>query len=131
MQFGETPRDEIIERPGAYAFIVDTSGRIAVVLVGGAPHLPGGGIEVGEDALDALHREVLEETGLRIEVVRQVGVARQYVLQWNKIGFYFLCRSVGTEAPSEADHVLEWWPPVRAALELTHEAQRWMVRQLE
>ena len=131
MQFGERPQGEIIERPGAYALVLVQAGRVAVVVVGGAPHLPGGGIEVGEGAVDALFREVLEETGLRIEVVRQIGTARQFVQRWNKVGAYFLCRAVGDGNALEADHVLEWWAPSRAVRDLTHEAQRWMVRQLE
>ena len=36
--------------------------------------LPGGAIEFGESILEALHREVMEETGLTIEVDRLVGV---------------------------------------------------------
>ena len=36
--------------------------------------LPGGGMDPGESGLEACVREVLEETGLRVRVSRQIGV---------------------------------------------------------
>ena len=36
--------------------------------------LPGGGIEAGEDPLDAVRREVTEETGYRVEVDELLGI---------------------------------------------------------
>ena len=59
-QFGPHPTGPIIERDGAYGVIVDTRWRIAVVEVPKGVYLPGGGIEVGETAEEALRREVRE-----------------------------------------------------------------------
>jgi 8-oxo-dGTP diphosphatase len=58
------------QRVAAYAEIRDEKGRVLLVKstdeIGGQWFLPGGGIGFGESPLDALHREVFEETGLAI-----------------------------------------------------------------
>lgn len=36
--------------------------------------LPGGGMDPGESAAEACQREILEETGLRVQVVRLIGI---------------------------------------------------------
>jgi HAD superfamily hydrolase (TIGR01450 family) len=61
---------------GVAAVVLDRKGR---VLLGrradnGLWGLPSGRVEVGETAEEAVVREVREETGLRVEVVRLVGV---------------------------------------------------------
>ena len=132
-QFGEEPTGEVIERPGAYAVIVDHEWRVAVVVLSGGAYLPGGGIEGEESVEEALRREVREETGLEVEILSGKGIARQYV-PWrgrvvNKIGHYFLCRPGAQGAATEADHLLEWWPGSRAIRELTHPSQQWMVQR--
>lgn len=59
-----TSADAVVERDGEYLMIKE-----------GKPHvkntwnIPGGGIEHGEDPVEAVKREVYEETGLKVEQV--------------------------------------------------------------
>ena len=129
MQFGDPPHGPAHERPGAYAVILDDHGRVAVATIGPAAHLPGGGLEEGETPLDALHREVHEETGLGVRVVQPLGIARQYVRfgsrDWNKIGHFYACRPVSFGTPVEPDHELAWWAPMQALNQLHHPYYGW------
>ena len=63
-------------RPSVSAVVRDGRGRI---LLGrradsGEWGLPGGNVEIGESVAEAIRREVREETGLEVDVVRLVGV---------------------------------------------------------
>jgi ADP-ribose pyrophosphatase YjhB (NUDIX family) len=63
-------------RPGVAAVILDGQGRILLQRRSdnGLWGLPGGSVEIGETVRDAITREVREETGLTVEVVRLIGV---------------------------------------------------------
>jgi 8-oxo-dGTP diphosphatase len=56
-------------------------------------NLPGGGMELGETVDEALRREVLEETGLEVQVGRLVGVYSKP--QKQEVVLTFLCHIVG------------------------------------
>ena len=65
--------------PAVSAIIIE-DGRILLVRRGSAPALgrwsaPGGAIELGETAIEAVKREVLEETGIEIEVGAIAGLS--------------------------------------------------------
>ena len=64
--------------------------------------IPGGGIDYGEQPDDAVVRELLEETGLRIEVEKLL-----FAKTWaSRVGMYYLCRiTEGEFQPS--DEVVE------------------------
>lgn len=64
------------------AVVRDERGRLLLVLRGKEPargcwSLPGGHVEPGETHEEAVVREVAEETGLPVRVVREVGTVRR------------------------------------------------------
>jgi ADP-ribose pyrophosphatase YjhB (NUDIX family) len=63
-------------RPGVAAVIPNGEGRILLQRRSdnGLWGLPGGSVEIGESVRNAILREVREETGLGVEVVRLIGV---------------------------------------------------------
>ncbi len=67
-------------------------------------NLPGGGMELGETVDEALCREVLEETGLEVQVGRLVGVYSKP--QKQEVVLTFLCSITGG-APVETEETLE------------------------
>lgn len=76
-------------------------------------NLPGGGLEAGETVETGLEREVLEEIGVMIRVVRLVGVYSKP--QKNEIVLTFLCKLATEQEPTTSDEVSEvgWFRPDR------------------
>jgi ADP-ribose pyrophosphatase YjhB (NUDIX family) len=70
-------------RPGVAAVIQNAEGQILLQRRSdnGLWGLPGGSVEIGESVRDAIIREVREETGLEVEVLRLVGVYSDPKLQ--------------------------------------------------
>jgi 8-oxo-dGTP diphosphatase len=64
-----------VQRVGAYALVPD-AGRLLLTRYAGSGRwsLPGGGIDHGEQPIDAVHREVREETGLSLADARLTAV---------------------------------------------------------
>ena len=63
-------------RSSVSAIIFDRGGQLLLQQRsdGGQWGLPGGSVEIGESITDAVVREVLEETGLKVAVRRMIGV---------------------------------------------------------
>lgn len=131
---GRTYRD----RPAAFG-IAERDGRIALVRVekAGAPawfDLPGGALDPGETADQAVAREFGEETGLIVEAGRAYARADQYFVNtdgetWNNRGVFFDL-AILDEDPVlkiEDDHALVWTDPRAALIELRHDAHAWAV----
>ena len=73
-----------LRRFAAYGLVTDPGGRLLLSLIApgypgeGTWHLPGGGVDDGEDPRAALRREVFEETGQHAGVGRLVGVRHHH-----------------------------------------------------
>ncbi len=77
----QTPDPEVYrERRAARALVFDQDNNVALLNVTnkGYHKLPGGGIEDGEDIVDALKRECLEEIGCNIKNPKELGVIEEY-----------------------------------------------------
>ncbi len=114
---------DLLLMPGVGALVRDPAGRFLVQLRAedGEWSLPGGAVEPGETPAQAIRREVLEETGLRVEPVRVAAVLggehfRNTYLNGDTVEYcviLFECRVLGG-ALSTADpetQRLEWYHP--------------------
>lgn len=87
----------IIERSGAYLM----ARRRDI----GWWNLPGGGMEAGETVDEGLTREVREEVGIAIRIVRLVGVYSKP--QKSEVVLTFLCKPADDTEPTTSDEVSE------------------------
>lgn len=80
---------DIVQRIAMKAVIVNQKGEVLILREAatygdgtqqGRYHMPGGRIEIGEHFEDALRREVMEETGLEVEINYPI-----YVGEWRPI----------------------------------------------
>jgi len=114
-------------RLGAYAIVVDDQRRALLALWNEVSRprwtLPGGGVELDESPEDGAVREVHEETGYVVELVRLLGIDTQVVAAerglatsarpLRKVGVIYEARVVGGELTHEVDGSTDearWFP---------------------
>jgi 8-oxo-dGTP diphosphatase len=138
LQFGtKLPGKSYIPRPGGYAVVFDSDQRILAVSDRGKYFLPGGGVEAGESAEAAVIREAIEETGMTIRIVREIGRANEYIHApsedgyYNKMGTFYLAEIVdisGHTIPEEYP-VVVWISIDEFERRAAHDSHVWAVRQ--
>lgn len=134
-RFGNPPETgrRYIRRPGTYVIL--PSGDDLLLTFQAAPRpefqLPGGGIDPGESPLQALHREVFEETGWRIARPRKLGVYRNFTYmpeydKWaEKVCHIYVAHPVrALSDPSEPGHTAIWMPMGEALHEIAAAGDR-------
>ena len=122
-RYGEAPKTGICyqHRPGVYAILA--LGQSVLLTHQAEPEpeiqLPGGGVDPGEAAIPALHREVFEETGYSISSPKKLGAYRRFTYMpeydmWaEKLCHIYLARPVLRHGPPrELGHTPLWmsWP---------------------
>ncbi|MFH1767244.1 MAG: NUDIX hydrolase [Patescibacteria group bacterium] len=114
IQFGEKIENPLI-RVSAYAVVLNEKNEVLAVKVNNAYHLPGGGIDEGEDEKEAIKRESLEEVGYYISDLELIGKANQYLPNaslgpMNKLGTFYKAKAISQDESKsvEHDHLPEW-----------------------
>ncbi|WP_299728341.1 NUDIX hydrolase [uncultured Tateyamaria sp.] len=122
-----------IVRQGAYAILPRDGAVLLTCQSDPDPdfQLPGGGIDPGESPLQALHREVFEETGWHIARPRRLGAFRRFVYMpeytmWAEklCHVYVAWPTLQISAPTEDNHLAVWMSPQDAALQLGNEGDQ-------
>ena len=140
-RYGEPlkPGQRYRRRPGVYAVLLRGDSVLTTVQQAPVPEFqrPGGGIDAGEQPVAALHREVIEETGWKINVIRRIGAFRrftympEYDLWAEKLCAVYLARPVlRLGPPSEAGHTAVWLPVNEAVARLGNPGDRAMLASL-
>lgn len=120
-------------RPGVYAILPRAGGVLLTCQMSPVLEiqLPGGGIDPGEQPVQALHREVFEETGWHIARPRRLGMFRRFVYMpeyalWAEklCHVYVAWPARCLSAPTEPEHEAIWMAPDHAVQMLGNDGDR-------
>lgn len=94
------PKERLRLRLSSYAVIVNDGKVLLLDLRStGKYFLPGGGVELGEKIEDALAREVMEEVGIEVDIIKFLGFKESffYYDPWDEAyqntSFFYLCKA--------------------------------------
>lgn len=144
------PAEAIVYRPNVAAILQRQNGDIFVaerINIKGAWQFPQGGIDEGEDAEQAMFREVEEEIGVRralLEIARRQGGYRyaftkgrlKYGIYGGQEQTYFLCRFLGGDKDFNLDAThrefagFKWIKPAEFQMDWVPKFKRHVYRQV-
>jgi 8-oxo-dGTP diphosphatase len=104
---------------GVGAVIVDGEGRVLIIQRGTEPRkglwsIPGGLVELGETLVEAVKREIAEETGLVIEPVAMIEVIDRIFREGERIRYHYVivdywCRVISGQLQPASDAQAVGW----------------------
>ena len=120
-------------RKAARCVVRDEAGHIALMYFARDQFykLPGGGIDEGEDLLDALAREVQEEAGLEIDDIEQLGIVEEnrYYCGMHQLSYCYRARAARetdfarTDEEAAAGMELRWVDDIETAVALIRDSE--------
>ncbi len=124
------------KRPGAYAIIIrKEDNKIGIVTDGKDYFYLGGGIEESETALDALKRELIEESGYSLKNIKEFANVGSYIYD-EKHGYLEVIANVyigefdkKVTNPIEKDHVVLWVNPQEYIGKMCREWQEYILNE--
>lgn len=106
------------ERRASRALVFDKDRNLALLNAKnkGYHKLPGGGIEKGEDVIEALKREAMEEIGCEINNIKELGIVEEYRNKFSlhQLSYCFITDLDGEKGipQLEADEIEDGFEPV-------------------
>ncbi|MFD1174538.1 NUDIX hydrolase [Oceanobacillus picturae] len=124
-------------KKGAYAVIFnDLKNKVLAVQTANGNHfLPGGGMEDNESDIECLKREVIEETGNKIEINSFIGNAICYFYSTKNEpllsdGYFYRAKLLErVQDPVEEDHYVKWVKLEKLEESFFHEHQIWAIKK--
>ncbi|MBR9679657.1 MAG: NUDIX domain-containing protein [Candidatus Altiarchaeota archaeon] len=95
---------ELKPRQAARAVVIRNDNKIALLYVSKNRYykLPGGGVEPGEEIIEGLEREIIEETGCKVKVIGKLGKTIELRNRYHQIqtSFCFLTQVIEQDKPN-------------------------------